>query len=197
MNDELKLIGSRVRELREVCGISAAEMAEYVQVPEAVYNGYEESGEDIPISTLYRMANHLGVDLTELMTGRSPKLDTYCLVRKGEGVSVSRYPGYQFQSLAHCVYNLAYGLGQCRRNLAFRNNGFAWDAGQKIATFYLHLTFFLFIFWRNGAPYILFDFFGRRFAYQKIFVLADIVDNVGVHLIARDADRVGIHYAAK
>ena len=49
----------------------------------------EETGEDIPISAIYHMARKFSVDLTEILTGTAPKLDTYHLVRRGETEAVS------------------------------------------------------------------------------------------------------------
>ena len=62
---------------------------------------FEESGEDIPINVLYRLAQIFKIDLNELMTGKAPHLTTYCHVKKGQGLAIDRYPGYSFQSLAH------------------------------------------------------------------------------------------------
>ncbi|TLM99301.1 MAG: cupin domain-containing protein, partial [Actinobacteria bacterium] len=52
------------------------------------------------ISALYHIASRFGVDLTALLTGTAAKLDTYQVVRKGDGRKVDRYPGYYFQDLA-------------------------------------------------------------------------------------------------
>lgn len=93
-------IAGRIRELREISGIEAAEMAKLLKIPADTYMQYENAGAGIPISTLYEIAGNLKVDLTELLTGVSPKLHSYCLVRRGEGTDIERYKGYKFQSLA-------------------------------------------------------------------------------------------------
>ena len=49
---------------------------------------------------LYGVAAELRVDPTELLTGEAPRMDEYTIVRGGNGVSVERYPGYAFTSLA-------------------------------------------------------------------------------------------------
>ena len=46
------------------------------------------------------MAHHFGVEFTEILTGTAAKLDTYQVVRWGEGREVDRYPGYHFEDLA-------------------------------------------------------------------------------------------------
>jgi mannose-6-phosphate isomerase-like protein (cupin superfamily) len=100
MQDDVSDVARRLRELREACGTDAGELAASLGVPAEVYAGYEDGSQDIPISALYKVTGLLGADLTELLTGNSPKLDTYCVVRHGQGLSVDRYPGYKFKSVA-------------------------------------------------------------------------------------------------
>ena len=100
MNNEFKEIAARIRELREACGYTQEEMAGFVKADPETYAGYERSGENIPISVIYEIANRCGVDFTEIMTGVRAKLNTYRIVRRGEGRSVARYPGYRFEDLA-------------------------------------------------------------------------------------------------
>ncbi|MDR1062173.1 MAG: XRE family transcriptional regulator [Clostridiales bacterium] len=100
MQDDVSDVSRRLRELRESCGTPAEELAASLGVPAAIYAGYEDGSQDIPISALYKLTGLLGADLTELLTGNSPKLDTYCVVRHGQGLSIDRYPGYKFKSVA-------------------------------------------------------------------------------------------------
>ena len=75
-------------------------MATDINVPMEIYTQYE-SGADIPISVLYKIAARLGVDTTVLLTGEDPRMDTASICRAGKGVRVERYPGYEFSSLAY------------------------------------------------------------------------------------------------
>jgi len=93
-------IASRIRELRESAEVSAAEAARRLGVELEVYEDYESGLLDVPIGVLYGVAGLFGVDMTDLMTGKSPNLQQYCVVRDGEGPEIERYPGYRFQSLA-------------------------------------------------------------------------------------------------
>ena len=101
MQDEFRQLAARIRELRGICGFSAEELAGELDVSPDVYAGYEEIGEDVPISALYHLANKFGVDFNELLTGAQSHLSTYSVVKRGRGMSVDRYPGYRFHSLAH------------------------------------------------------------------------------------------------
>ena len=100
MNGELKQLAARIRELREICGISTEDLSRELGVTSAVYAEFERTGEDIPISAIYHMANRFGVDFNELLTGSQAHLSTLSVVRAGRGMSVDRYPGYRFHSLA-------------------------------------------------------------------------------------------------
>lgn len=94
-------IAQRIRELREVCGYTEEQLAEELGVDAETYKDYEKTGDNIPISVIYEIANKFKVDFTEIVTGVSAKLDTYHLVRNGEGRDVDRYPGYRFSDLAY------------------------------------------------------------------------------------------------
>ena len=100
MSESLKQIAERIREVRETCGLSPEQAALELRIPSDVYIQYETAGTDIPISVLYEMARIFRVDLTELLTGKPPRLHNYSVVKDGEGVEVERYKGYRFQSLA-------------------------------------------------------------------------------------------------
>jgi transcriptional regulator with XRE-family HTH domain len=100
MSETAKQIGERIREIRENCGLTLEQAAAKLGIPVNIYSQYENATADIPISLLYEIAGIFSVDLTDLLTGISPKLHSYCLVKDGEGVEVERYKGYKFQSLA-------------------------------------------------------------------------------------------------
>ena len=100
MKEKINEIASRIRELREVCDYTQERLASELGLDPAVYAQYEQNGEDIPISIIFEIANKFGVDFTEIVTGSAPRLDTYHIVKRGEGKSISRYPGYRFEDLA-------------------------------------------------------------------------------------------------
>ena len=78
-------IAARIRELREISGISQEEMAERTGITLEEYRHCEEGTQDLAIAFLYRCVLILGVDMGDLLEGHSPKLRSYALTRKGEG----------------------------------------------------------------------------------------------------------------
>ena len=93
-------IAARVRELREVCDYSQEQLAKELGIETEQYADYEKNG-DFPISVIYEIANKFNVDFNELITGEPSRIDTYHVVRRGKGKSVSRFPGYRFKDLAY------------------------------------------------------------------------------------------------
>lgn len=91
---------ARVRELRDILGISVADAAQKCGVDEATYRGYEDGSVPMPINSLYGLAELFGTDVTVLLTGEQPRMDGYTVVRCGKGAHVDRYEGYRFESLA-------------------------------------------------------------------------------------------------
>ena len=101
MQDNLYQIPGRIKELREILEISAMDMAQDISIPLEIYLKYETGELDIPVSALYKISSQLGVDATVLLTGEDPRMDTASVCRKGKGVRIERYPGYEFSSLAY------------------------------------------------------------------------------------------------
>jgi quercetin dioxygenase-like cupin family protein len=101
MQEQVKQVASRIRELREIFGATPAELAQAFQVTEEDYRRYESGTADIPVGILYQIAQRFGVELTTLLTGEEPRLHTYALTRRGSGVPVERRKAYEYQNLAH------------------------------------------------------------------------------------------------
>lgn len=100
MIDEIRMIADRVREMRDILEIDVSEMAEKIGVSEEQYLQYENAEDDIPVGKLYLMASEFGVDPTVLLSGQTPRMEDYTVIRGGKGVTVERYAGYRFTSLA-------------------------------------------------------------------------------------------------
>ncbi len=98
--DAMREIGLRIEGLREACDVTQEEMARELEISLETYQKWEETGADVPISAIYHMAKTFGVEFTEILTGTAAKLDTYHVVRAGQGKEVDRYPGYYYEDLA-------------------------------------------------------------------------------------------------
>ncbi len=105
MRENNKDIAARVHEMRQICEYTTQEMARFLSIPLQEYEGYESGEHDIPISALYEMSKIFKVDLTDLLTGKSPNLNEFCVVRNGQGVEIERFAGYKFKSLASSFKN--------------------------------------------------------------------------------------------
>lgn len=100
MQENVLQIPQRLRELRDILDISKEDLAESVGVTVAEYDKFETGESDIPISTLYKLAAKMNVDMSVLLFGDEPRMDAYTIMRKGDGVPVERYEGYSFLNLA-------------------------------------------------------------------------------------------------
>lgn len=103
--DEIREIAMRIRELREICDYTEADIAKELGISEELYKQYEANGQDIPINVIYQLSKLYKVDFSELITGVSAKLKTYQVVRGGEGQKADRYPGYVFRDLSYHYAN--------------------------------------------------------------------------------------------
>ena len=100
MGEETRMISERIRELREIFGLTEEQMAGEIGVDVEKYVDYETSGEDIPISVLYHISHFFNVDMSEILTGEPARISTLQVCRRGKGKTIDRYPGYMFENLA-------------------------------------------------------------------------------------------------
>lgn len=100
MNEQVKLIGQRIQDLREIAELSAEEVAGFLRISVDTYKSYENGEVDMPISILYELANKFDVDFTAILSGDAPKLNVYQFVKAGGGLGVKRREEYQYNNLA-------------------------------------------------------------------------------------------------
>ena len=74
-------IATRLKDLREIMDISTQEMAKVTGISEDEYIKYESGKKDFSVTFLYNCAEKFGVDVTALLTGETPKLTSYSIVR--------------------------------------------------------------------------------------------------------------------
>lgn len=99
--EQLGLIALRIRDLRDIAGLSTAQVAQQAGILQQEYEAYETGTCDFSFSHLFNIAEVLGVDISDLLTGESPKLHGYVLTRAGQGLSFKRREQYVYHHLAY------------------------------------------------------------------------------------------------
>ena len=85
MDFKIREVAQRIHELREISGFTVEQMAQRTNLSVEEYTQCEAGNRNLSIAFLYRCTLSFGVDLGDLLEGRSPKLRSYDLTRKGEG----------------------------------------------------------------------------------------------------------------
>ena len=102
---KIKEMGKRIRELREIEGLSVQQMAEKTGVELSEYVACEKGESDLNFAFIYRCANVFGVNVTDIIEGFSPMLSAYTLTRKGEGQEIANAHGMTYYNLAYAFQN--------------------------------------------------------------------------------------------
>lgn len=105
MEVRLKEIAERIRTLREILEVSEEALASACGMTTEQYLEKEAGSEDFSFSFLLQVAETLGVDMVELITGESPRLSSYNIVRKGGGLPIQRRKGFKYNHLAYLFKN--------------------------------------------------------------------------------------------
>ena len=105
MVDQIKEIGFRLKELRELRGYSVREIADKIGISMEEYRMYENGDKDFSFSIMYRLAEILEVDIVNILSGQSPKLMGCSVVRRGKGMRVQKDDAYEYKHLAYTFRN--------------------------------------------------------------------------------------------
>ena len=105
LEEKIREMAGRIRALREIVGLSTAEMAEKTDVEEAEYIACEAGRQDLNFAFLYRCAQALGVDVTDIIEGTGPRLSSYTVTRRGEGQKIEQAHGMIYYNLAAAFKN--------------------------------------------------------------------------------------------
>ena len=103
MEHKIKEIANRIKELRIITGLTVEDMASRTGMSVEEYEQCEAGNRNLSIAFLYHCTLSFGVDMGDILEGKSPKLRSYALTRKGEGQRIEE---------AHNMigYNLASGF---------------------------------------------------------------------------------------
>ena len=108
MEPNTEEITRRIRALREDMGFTLQEMADATDRTVAEYQAQESGEQDLSFTFLSKCAAKLGVDVVDLLTGESPHLAGYSIVRADDGLSVKRRAGFEYLHKAtHFRHKLA------------------------------------------------------------------------------------------
>jgi len=99
--EQIQLIALRIRDLRDIMGLTQEQVAKQSEIALSDYIAYESGTKDFSFSHLFNIAKVLQVDISDLLTGESPKLKGYVLVRNGQGLAFDRRKQYHYRHLAY------------------------------------------------------------------------------------------------
>ncbi len=102
---KIKEMAERIRELREIEGLSTAQMALKTGVSEQEYVECEKGAKDLNFAFIYRCALALSVNVTEIIEGYSPKLKGYTVTRNGAGQKIAQAHGMTYFNMAYAFQN--------------------------------------------------------------------------------------------
>lgn len=100
MNEQIKQIAVRVKELREILRVTTDEAAGNCGLTADEYRKFESGQTDIPIGILHQLAKSFGVEVSTFLSGDEPRMRAYTLTRKGQGITMERRTAYNYQALA-------------------------------------------------------------------------------------------------
>ena len=97
---KIQEMAGRIRELREIVGLTTYEMAAKTDVSNEEYILCESGKSDLNFAFIYRCALALNVDVTDIIEGVSPTLSSLVITRHGEGQKIEQAHGMIYYNLA-------------------------------------------------------------------------------------------------
>ena len=102
---KIRQMAGRIKDLREILGISTEEMAQKTGVSVEEYERCESGAEDLNFAFIYRCAGVFKVNVTDIIEGVSPTLDTFTVTRAGKGQEIARAHGMTYFNMAYAFKN--------------------------------------------------------------------------------------------
>ena len=100
VENSIQEVAHRIREMREIAGYSVEEMAAQTNMTVEMYQTYEAGEADLPFTFIHKCALAFGIEITDLIEGKSAKLTSYTVTRKGEGRVTAQEDGIEILDLA-------------------------------------------------------------------------------------------------
>ena len=98
--EKLLEVAARIREMREISGMSQEEMASAVEVTAQEYALYENGEIDFPFSFIHKCSQVFNIGITDLLEGESAHLSSYTVTRRGHGLQTAKEDGIEIRDLA-------------------------------------------------------------------------------------------------
>ena len=104
-NNTLHDVALRIKEMREILGMSVEEMAKNTDTTVSEYLQYEEGLTDFPFTFIHKCSLAFGIELADLLEGHSAHLSSYTVTRKGHGRYTAKEHGIEIKNLAPMFRN--------------------------------------------------------------------------------------------
>ena len=100
MDYSLKEVAGRIKDLREAKGFTQEELAKLTGVSAEDYKVLELGETDFSFTFIYKCAMACGVEVVDLLEGKSTTLTSFTITRKGEGLKILKKQGVEYDNLA-------------------------------------------------------------------------------------------------
>ncbi len=105
VKSQLLEIAFRIKEMREICGLSIEEMAIKTDTTPDQYLLFETGTIDFPFSFIHKCSLAFGIGMNDLLEGKSANLSSYAVTRKNEGRITAKEDGISISNLAPLFRN--------------------------------------------------------------------------------------------
>ncbi|MBO5725438.1 MAG: cupin domain-containing protein, partial [Clostridia bacterium] len=105
VKSQLSEIAFRIKEMREICGLSIDEMAIKTDTTPEQYKTFETGTIDFPFSFIHKCSLAFGIGMNDLLEGKSANLSSYVVTRKNEGLTTAKEDGINISNLAPLFRN--------------------------------------------------------------------------------------------
>ena len=135
LDRKIKEMAGRIKDLREIVGLSVEEMAQKTDVSVDEYLKCESGEVDLNFAFIYRCASALKVNVTDIIEGFSPTLDSYTVTRAGKGQEIAKAHGMTYYNMAYAFKNRIceplYVRSEYREDAQFKNIELTTHEGQE------------------------------------------------------------------
>ncbi len=100
MDYSLMEVAGRIKDLREATGYTQEELAKLTGVSLEDYKLLEKGESDFSFTFIYKCAKACGVEVVDILEGRSSTLTSFAITRRGEGLKIVKKHGVVYNNLA-------------------------------------------------------------------------------------------------